>query len=723
MCALHRPWLAALQASALLVVSGVLAPAAVPSAPYAWRNVAVRGGGYVTGVAFHPREPDLLYARTDVGGAYRWDAPRRAWLPLNDSFDRAHNDLFAVLSLALDPRDPAKVYLACGAYFSEWARTAAVLSSSDRGATWQIAELPFKLGGNQDGRGTGERLQVDPHDGRHLLLGTNQDGLWRSRDSGRTWAQVPGFSPGGTTLVLFDAASGQDGRATPIVYAAAADASKETLYRSTDGGKTWTPVAGQPRGLLWHHAAIDAQGVVFLAGGNALGPNGVTAGAVWKFEPGTGRWTNISPAQPDPAQKDTFGYAGLALDARNPGTLYVSTLNRWAKGDEVFRSTDGGGSWTPLLTHSEFNPAGAPYVKHLKPHWISDLAVDPAHPERLWFVTGYGVWATDQANADVAAGKPIVWMFPNKGLEETVVDELISPPQGAPLLSAMPDLGGFRHDNLALSPAGGFFQPHHGHNTGIAFAERAPHLMVRTHWGPTRGALSHDGGATWQDFPTAPEPATKHGPGIAALSADGTRLVWLPKGGKPFYSTDGGHTWHESHATIVATTSWESYGPVADRVNPLRFYIYDPMAGAIHASNDGGISFERLRSLPAKSGKLRTEPGVEGSLWLPTEEALLVSRDGGKTFRRLAGVSAARQVGFGAPAPGRREAAVFLDGTVRGEDAFFRSDDGGETWIRLNDARLRLGWLRCLTGDARVHGRVYLGTSGRGIFVGEPLPK
>ena len=53
----------------------------VDSEPYAWRNVTIGGGGFVTGLLFHPREKNLLYARTDVGGAYRSDDAGKHWTP------------------------------------------------------------------------------------------------------------------------------------------------------------------------------------------------------------------------------------------------------------------------------------------------------------------------------------------------------------------------------------------------------------------------------------------------------------------------------------------------------------------------------------------------------------------------------------------------------------------------------------------------------------------
>jgi len=704
------------------ILAALLSPrakAAIRAEPYAWANVAIRGGGLVSGLVFHPTQRDLLYARTDVGGAYRWDAAHRRWIPLNDNIGHDFSQLLGVISLALDPRDPRQLYLACGSYLQEWSEPGAILWSPDQGVTWNRTPLPFKLGGNQDGRTAGERLAVDPHDGRVLLLGSSQDGLWRSGDQTATWRRLSGFPAAGLTFVLFDPRSGPDGKPTPVVYAGANNPAGPALFRSADAGRTWGPVAGQPTGLLIQHAELDAAGALYITCANGLGPNDVTTGAVWKLETSTGHWTDITPTAPDPATKDTFGYAGLALDAQHPGTLLVGTLDRWTRGDEIFRSTDGGASWKPLLGQSTWDYSSAPYVKTMKPHWIGDIALDPFDADHALFVTGYGVWSTAHARA-VEHGEPTPWVFANRNLEETVVTALVSPPTGAPLLSALGDIGGFRHDDLAASPAAGAYTPPYGSNPGVDFAEQQPARLVRTHWGPTRGAVSNDGGATWKDFPTAPAAATAHGPGIAAISADGRRIVWLPKGSAPWFSTDEGATWTPSRSKLVSTTDWTTYGPVADRVNPAKFYIYDSMTGRVYVSADGGVSFTSTKTLAAGGGTLRAEPGREGSVWLPTPDGLYHSVDSGGSFSQVDRIESAQQVGFGRAAVEGGAPAIFVAGRIGDTDAVFRSDDGGKTWVRLNDGRLRFGWISALTGDPRKHGRVYVGTGGRGIFVGEP---
>ena len=63
------------------------------SAAYNWKNVVILGGGFVSGIVFSPVEKGLVYARTDVGGAYRWDAAGKAWVPLTDQLGRDSNFL------------------------------------------------------------------------------------------------------------------------------------------------------------------------------------------------------------------------------------------------------------------------------------------------------------------------------------------------------------------------------------------------------------------------------------------------------------------------------------------------------------------------------------------------------------------------------------------------------------------------------------------------------
>ena len=82
---------------------------------YEWRNVVVGGGGgFVPGIVFNQRERDLVYARTDIGGAYRWDRARRRWTPLLDWVGWDQCGYTGVVSLATDALEPHRLYLAVG---------------------------------------------------------------------------------------------------------------------------------------------------------------------------------------------------------------------------------------------------------------------------------------------------------------------------------------------------------------------------------------------------------------------------------------------------------------------------------------------------------------------------------------------------------------------------------------------------------------------------------
>ena len=368
--------------------------------PYKWKNVVVLGGGFVSGIVFSPVEKDLIYARTDVGGAYRWNQADKTWIPLNDDLPRDSNFL-GIESMAADPVDANKVYLAVGTYTGSWVGNGAILRSNDKGNTWNTVDMPIKMGGNENGRSMGERLAIDPNQPSILYFGSRKNGLWKSTDSGAKWDKVASFTASdgdkgiGIPLVFFDKKSGAKGKPTPDVYAAVAN-NDGSLYRSTDAGATWKLVPKQPTGVMASHAEFDSAGMLYVSYGNGPGPNDISDGAVWKFEPKTEKFTNITPLKP--TADDKFGYGGLSVDAAHPGTLMVSTIDRWSKGDEIYRSTDGGKKWKPLLPKVVRDDAGAKYLYWHKDEpigrgWMGDIAIDPFNPGRVMYVTGAGIWA------------------------------------------------------------------------------------------------------------------------------------------------------------------------------------------------------------------------------------------------------------------------------------------------------------------------------------------
>jgi len=83
---------------------------------YNWKSVQIRGGGFVDGIIYHPTKKGLLYCRTDMGGAYKWNDATKTWGPLLDWVSYKDNNLMGVESIALDPNDTNRLYMACGTY-------------------------------------------------------------------------------------------------------------------------------------------------------------------------------------------------------------------------------------------------------------------------------------------------------------------------------------------------------------------------------------------------------------------------------------------------------------------------------------------------------------------------------------------------------------------------------------------------------------------------------
>jgi hypothetical protein len=763
----------------LFLLTNLPLSAQVPSAPYLWKNVQMTGGGFVDGIVFHPTAKGVCYCRTDMGGAYRRNPQTLRWEPLLDWLSYDDTNLMGVESIALDPSDPGRVYLACGTYTNSRAPNGAILRSDDRGHTFHRTNVPFKMGGNEDGRGNGERLSVDPSNGNILYMGTRNAGLWRSTDRSANWEKVTGFpdfsEPApvpdrtrdslrrgpmpnagcGIVFTLFDPRSGSPGKGSSIIFAGVSLINRENLFRSTDAGKTWLPIPGQPQQYRPVHAVLASDGKLYITYGSSPGPSPMINGGVWKFDTHTSVWTEITPDKPDP-EKRGFGYAGLSVQSGNPKVILVSTFNRYGNkgGEDIYRTTDCGITWKPVFASGgKYNYAKAPYIKNTGIHWLFDVELDPFDPDHAIFTTGYGGHETFNLTR-MDRNKPTTWEAMATGIEESVALELLSPPEGARLITAIGDYSGFVHRNPD-KPAkdGNFSNPRFGNTNSLACAENRPEIIVRTgratNENPGKSiGFSTDGGKTWQPTDTLPHPQASLG--RIAVSSDGKAWIWAPDpvrgfgfgsgqgGGRsrqpqvlPVYLTnDQGKTWSECKGLPGNTRV------VADKVNPSKFYAMSLFEGILYTSIDGGVNFNKQKlnlpgPLPEAGGNrgdrrggqdwIYATPGKVGDLWIAAFDGLYHSPDSGNTFLKMDKVSQIHGFGFGKGAPVSTFPALYLIGTVDGTRGIFRSDDTAQNWVRINDDQHQWGLLLHITGDPRKYGRVYVGTHGRGTVYGDPV--
>jgi hypothetical protein len=225
----------------------------------------------------------------------------------------------------------------------------------------------------------------------------------------------------------------------------------------------------------------------------------------------------------------------------------------------------------------------------------------------------------------------------------------------------------------------------------------------------------------------------------AVTAADGSAFIVMTP--VPTITLDQGKTWTPVRGLPSGTHV------VADRVDPRRFYALDFEHATMFISLDGGLKFittepngdhgtafattlpsglpaDTKRDRPRSSEQpwpLSATPGRAGDLWFTSQSGLFHSDNGGRSFAMVHSDVHVDALAFGKPPPAHDYPALFAIGERDGLRAIWRSDDVGLTWVRVNDPEHEYGRrFRCIAGDPRVFGRVYVGTDGRGILYGEP---
>jgi len=750
----------------------VLCLTTLPGAePYTWGNVGFEGGGFVSAVIPSKTQAGLVYARTDVGGAYRWDSTGGKWIPLMDFLSQLDVGLFGTEALALDPQDSRKLYLLAGTNYFSNGKTA-IFRSSDYGNTFDtvVVTAQFLAHGNGDGRQTGEKLAVDPQNGAILFCGSRTKGLFKSSDSGKTWMSVAGTtlstgtdprSENGISFVVFDPASGKTASGgTKTIYMGVCNASKNLLV-SNDGGETFTPVAGTPANMMAMRATLH-QGVLYVTFSNGPGPYNVSTGSVWKLATATSSWTNITPKDSvyfgSGAPGHASGFGGIAVDPSDPKHLLCTTINcytaqyRWPDkrdnaGDHIFVSVDGGETWKNLFpawltsdgTNANCDPNGNAWIDGNAIHWAGSIEFDVANPKRVWCISGNGVFCTE----DITAATP-VWKFQSRGLEETVPLDIVSVP-GGPLVTAIGDYDGARYVHNNIYASAPVHEPRIGTTVSLGYAAlkgafvRAGHVTDYSTTPATESDVlyySSDTAKTWTKLPTP-----KAGKGFTVLNADGSVILHRAEVGNIQYrSADKGVTW----TTVTGLDGQSSTCRIIpDPTDPKILYVLDQQ-GWFMVSSDAGVSFTKQAKISDDATSLyqnstsmmQAVPGKKGNLWIPLDQfqlwqpggysrnGLALTEDGGKTFTRFSSVNVCVSVGLGKAAPGKEYYSIYIWGAANGGPiGIYRSTDKGVTWERINDDAHQFGGPgngNFVVGDYNVFGRVYMSSVGRGLIYGEP---
>jgi xyloglucan-specific exo-beta-1,4-glucanase len=720
-----------------------------------WKNVAVGGGGMVTGIAMHPKERNLVYIRTDVGGMYRWTESTSSWTPLFDGFGKAQAGYSDVDALAIDPSDTNVVYAAAGAGSPTEGATA-ILKSSDRGATWKALKTDLYINGNTELRASGERLAVDPNRSSVVYFGSRQQGLWRSLDAGTTWAQVPGLpngsAPQGVGWVAFDPTSGTAGAGSKRIWVGIA---KQGVFQSDDGGATWSNVLSTPiAGYYMGDVSVSAKGNLYSSFLKPSGPadkdiwvdDGNTPNGVYRLEAGV--WTNIAP----PAQMNYDGMSASTVAGQDH--LLITPWFTAHSYRSAYSSEDGGRTWAEIrMDDNDLNPKEGWYTEEFVA-FGTGAAIDPFDPNRAWGLGGLGVWRTDNLSSRAADGSSNAkWTTHSDGMAETVDMNAKSLPNGR-LINSVSDLSGFVYTNVDVVPddRARHYTPIFT-TTSIDALSTDPNYLVLVGQdqnypfkeGRVFAGFSTNGGYDWQSFPTLPQPSSGGARvGRIALGVgDKNNIVWAHAGDGVYATLDGGNTW--TKGLIEGTT--ESFSPMfyfngpfvstylanepltADKVLPKTFYAYGNIYGEqakLYRSSDGGLTWKVFSPFNDEKWTgdehLVSMPGSAGELWAArTTYGLWRSKDGGTTFTKFPGVNNALSVTFGKPAPGSTIQTVFVAGVVNGQEGIWRSIDEGVNWVRISTPALNVltAKFKNIEGDVNVFGRVYVVTNGRGTFYGE----
>ena len=369
-------------------------------------------GGRISSILVHPTDPNLVWVNNAGGGIWKSTNGGTTFQPVNDFLPN-----LAVSTMAMSPADPKVMYAGTGGGAgASTLRGAGIFKSTDGGDTW--TQLPATSAA--DWSGGVEKISVSP-DGNTVLAATKAvysdvaSAIWRSTDGGNTWSETL-KQTGGVEGWVVEFHPTDNRRAI-------ASTKNGQAYFSTDGGAIWNSGTGIPaEGLIAVAYARSNPNIVYAG----LDFNG---GDIYKSNDGGQTYTRVNTGT---------GYLGdqgwysnvVWVDPTDPNHLLISGL-------DIYRSTDGGANFTQISQWQK-----APRSAHADHAAIAAASGYGTSNKTVFFGNDGGLYrAQDITTVEGEAG----WEALNNNLGVTQIYGAAANPTTGVLIAGTQDNGSVRY--------------------------------------------------------------------------------------------------------------------------------------------------------------------------------------------------------------------------------------------------------------------------------------
>ncbi|MCU7490651.1 MAG: T9SS type A sorting domain-containing protein [Ignavibacteria bacterium] len=658
-----------------------------------WTQLGPRNiGGRVRSIAINPQDPAVMYAGSVAGGIWKTTNGGTNWFALND-----HMENLSIGSLVMDPSNPDIIYAGTGEGYAniDALRGEGIFKSTDAGKSWN--RLASTL--TQDFYYV-NKLAIDKT--TNTLWAATRRGLFKSTDGGNTFTVVTGL-PNSSSVHATDIVISYDSPSR--IYVAFGLFNTATVYESADAGKTFQPVFTAPgNGRTVLAASASNPKVVYLS---AMKLSDNTAGIMRMTKDGGASWDSLKVPGPSVSGASTYTsnqawYDNIiAVDPQDPNTLYAGGLDFW-------KSTDGGRSWAQKTNWYTYS--GYAYV-HADHH---AMAIDPNNSSNIFLGTDGGIFKS--------SNKGTSWTDLNNDLYITQFYYGAVDPSANKYYGGAQDNGTVKSDGTAdwyeiLSGDGGAVEVDYNNPNNIYMEYVDLAIYKSTNGGrsyvkamsgiPTGGSDEWAGTSDRVEF-------------IAPFTIDPNNPANLVAGTYRVYkTTNGASTW----ATISGDLTGDGTGSSGAKITTLAIakgnsdVIYAGCSnGVVRSTADGGKTWnEKGSGLPnLNARKIAIDPKDPATAFVVFSgysdgQKVYKTTDYGQTWKNTSGNLPNIPANCILVNPANSNSLAV--GTDLG---IFTSADQGISWVQNNEglANVSVSDLDYRASD----NRIFAATHGRGMF-------